>query len=193
MIHLADRSGWTFDTSGSGGFSIDVFAAEGGVVKLFDPPHKTDPKRAPIVFRYGGVGAGISTPGLKIPKLGNVIARQLAGRALNGAASATTMWNEGWIFKTPIVGARELVRDDFVGACILAEIGISTPIKGRTGSMFLVGIDPMSLAMATSPPLMLAELILGRGAPLSPRAVIFVYGDSRGLVAGGTGYIGYMR
>ena len=179
MIHLVERSQWAFDTSGSGGLSLDIFAAEGGVVKLFDPPHVTDPKRPPVVFHYGGVGVGISTPGLKIPKLGNVIARQLVGKALNGGASGTQMWHEGWIFKTPIEGSRELVRSDLTGACILAEAGISTPIKGRTGSMFLVGLDPMSLLAATSPPMMLAQIAMGRGASLAPRAVIFSYGDSR--------------
>ena len=51
----------------------------------------------------------------------------------------------------------------------------------------------MSLVLATSPPAMLAEIMLGRGALLSPKAVIFVYGASRGLVARGTGYVGYMR
>ncbi len=163
------------------------------MVKLFDPPHMTDPKRPPVVFHYGGVGVGISTPGLKIPKLGSVIARQLVGKALNGGASGTQMWNEGWIFKTPVVGSRELIRSDFTGACILAEAGISTPIKGRTGTMFLCGIDPVSLMAATSPPMLLLQIAMGRGASLSPRAVIFSYGDSRGLVAGGNAYVGYMR
>ena len=54
MIQVAERSQWEFDTSGSGGLSLDVVCAEGGVVKLYDPPHKTDKKRPPVVVHYAG-------------------------------------------------------------------------------------------------------------------------------------------
>lgn len=196
MIQLAERSAWEFDTSGSGGLSLDVVCGEGGVVKLYDPPHRTNKARPPVVFHYGGIGAGLSTPGLKIPKIGGAIARQLVGKALNGAGAATSLWNEGWIYRTVAVGSRELVRSDFVGGCLLAEAGVSTPVKGRTGTVFLVGLDPAELADLISPAMMIKDVvedaILGRGIGLAPKAVIFSWGDSRGLVAGGAAYIGYM-
>ena len=84
-----------FDTSGSLGASIDILAVEGGVIKLFDPGHRVDTRRPPVIFHYGGVGAGISTPGLKVPGLGGKMASRLVGKALNGGGSATSMWNEG--------------------------------------------------------------------------------------------------
>lgn len=187
MIHLLDRSAWTWETSGSGGFSIDVVAATGGVLKLFDPAHRE------TVFYYGGLGMGISTPGVKVPKLGSAIAKQLVGRMLNGSVAPTFLWNTGVIFRGWGVGTRELTRADFTGACILADLGVSTPIRGLVGSVFLVGIDPLSLLMSMSPPLMVAEIAMGRGAALAPKAAIFAAGDSRGLVAGGNAYLGYLR
>ena len=188
MIQLAELSKWTFKTSGSGGFSIDVVAATGGVVDLFDPNgHLTR-------LYYGGIGAGISTPGLKVPKLGTAVGKLLSGHALNASGATTGMWNEGAVFKTAIVGARELTRADFTGGAILADAGVSTPIKGLTGSLFLTGLDPFLLLQSlTNPAIAIAEIIMGRGAAIIPKAVIRVLGDSRGLVAGGNAYVGLIR
>ncbi len=188
MIHLVERSKWQFETSGSGGFSIDIVAATGGVVKIFDPAHKEQ------VFHYGGIGAGISTPGLKVPKLGSVIARQLVGRALNASGSTVAMWNTGLIYKTAMTSARELTRADFTGACILADLGFSTPFIGRVGSAFLMGMDPVGfITELTSPTRIIADTLFGDGPAIIPKAIMLILGDSRGLVAGGNAYIGYMR
>lgn len=188
MINIVERSAWTWETSGGGGFSVDVVAMTGGVMKLFNPRHQEE------VFHYGGIGAGLSTPGLKVPKLGGAIGRLLAGRALNASGASTELWNTGVIFKTAVVGRRELTRRDFQGACIMADIGVSTPIQGRTGCVFLVGIDPQMLMGFVNPatlPVTLAQVLL-RGGNIAPTAAIFSYGDSRGLVAGGNAYIGVL-
>ncbi|QYE36141.1 hypothetical protein KZX46_09495 [Polymorphobacter sp. PAMC 29334] len=188
MIHLVEASKWAFKTSGSGGFSIDIVAATGGIVELFDPTGKEQH------FYYGGVGAGISTPGLKVPKLGSVVGRLLTSRALNGSGGTTGMWNTGTVYKTAVVGNRELTRGDFTGGAVLADLGVSTPIKGLVGTVMLVGLDPlMMISLLTNPLIVLAELLLGRGPALAPKAMIDILGDSRGLVAGGNAYVGYMR
>lgn len=165
--------------------SIDVVAVSGGVLKLFDPGGKRQ------VFHFGGVGAGLSTPGLKIPKLGGIIGKLLSGRALNGSGGPTSLWNDGTVYKGAAAAHRELERSDFVGPCLMGDVGVSTPIKGRSFGFFLCGLNPQAFIALTNPALMLVDTLIGIG-PLNPRAVIIWQGDTRGLVAGGTGYAGYL-
>ena len=106
------------------------------------------------------------------------------------------MWSAGYVFRTATVGNRELVRSDFMGGCIFVEGGFSTPIKGLTGSAFLVGLDPAELSDIISPVLVMKDAamdaIQGRAVGLAPKAVILSASDTRGLVLGGTAYIGFM-
>jgi len=194
---MFERSAWTWETSGSGGVSFDFVAASGGVVKLHDPGFARDPRRPSEVFHYGAVGVGLSTPGVKIPKVGSSaatgIARWVAGHAVNGGFSLPSMRNEAVIYRTMAVGPRELTRLDFTGVCFLLEIGVSTPIIGLTGFMFLTGMTVETLAALSTPAVMAVEHLLGRDSQIAPKAVILGDGDTRGLSAGITGYVGYMR
>lgn len=185
MFFVSGPSAWRWETSGGGGISLDVVAMSGGVLKLFDPKAKRQ------VFHYGGVGAGLSTPGLKVPKLGGTIGRWLTGRSFNGSGAATSLWNDGFIMKGTAAAHRELTRADFVGPCIMGDVGISSPIKGRSFGFFLCGLNPQAFIDLTNPALMIIDTLRGVG-PLNPSAVIGWQGDTRGLVAGGTGYLGYI-
>ncbi len=122
-MYVLRRSGWEFVTSGSGGVSIDILAIEGGVVDLRDT--------ASVVqrFRFGGVGAGLSTPGIRVPRLGSSLGRLLSHRAVNGSGSITTLYNQGGVYKTGLMGERELTRGDIAGACMIVELGVSTPSR----------------------------------------------------------------
>lgn len=180
---LFERSGWTWETSGSGGFSVDVVAMTGGVMKLWNAQHNEE------VFHYGGIGGGISTPGLKVPKVGGLIGRLFSSKMLNASGAGTELWNTGVVFKTGAVGDRELIRSDFQGACIMADIGISLPDQGRTGCAFIVGMDPAVFELVD--PWKAGPALL-KGTAIVPKAVIFSFGDSRGLVAGGNAYLGYL-
>ena len=187
MIDLIARSGWTWDTSGTAGFSIDVLAMTGGLLQL------KNPSRQVVPFHFGAIGAGLSTPGVKVPGLGKGIARMLSGRALNATGAPSALSNWGVVFKTAEVGGRELHRSDFTGPAIIADIGGSLPFIGIVGTAFLLGLDALDLAALASPAIGVVELAMGHVPGFRPKAVILSAGDSRGFVAGLNGYVGYVR
>lgn len=180
-------SKWKFSTSGSAGFSLDVVAVSGGVIDFIDPDEKTES------FHFGGIGAGFGTPGIKIPKFGSFLSRIISGRFLNSSGSTTEQMNKGVLFKTGLIGERELTRSDIVGACVIAELGISLPVQGRTATVILMGMDPHYYYRSLLGPASEAEIFLtGHGSAIMPKAITWIWGDTRGLVAGGTAYVGIL-
>lgn len=54
LLILGKRSAWTFNTSGGGGFNIDVIAASAGEIILNNPVGQN------VKFHFGAIGAGLS-------------------------------------------------------------------------------------------------------------------------------------
>ena len=187
-MYILRESGWQFVTSGSAGFSIDIVAAEGGLVDLLDTENKAQR------FYFGGLGAGISTPGIKLPKSLGFLTRILSGRMINSAGSTTKQFNMGHLYKTGLIGDRKLTRADITGACVIAELGVSLPIQGRTATLMMMGMNPQYYyASLATPAMQVFDFATGHGGDITPKALMWIWGDTRGLVAGLTGYVGYLR
>ena len=140
---------------------------------------------------FAGIGAGVGTPGIKIPKLGSAIGRAIAGRLFNSSGGGTDLHNSGVIYKGAAASQRELTRADFTGACLMADIGISTPIRGQSIGCFLCGLSPMAFQALLNPLFSVVNTVFHMGW-LDPSAIILWEGDTRGLVAAGTAYRGIL-
>ena len=76
-------SQWTFETAGSAGVNVDIFAANGGELKLRDPAGQEH------AFCYGGAGVGIRA-GLKLPKFSKIELRpKQLGKAIGGTVAGS--------------------------------------------------------------------------------------------------------
>ena len=93
-----------------------------------------------------------------------------------------------------LLGDRELTRADLTSACVIAELGVSLPVQGRTITVMMMGMDPRYYYAALANPAMQAlDVLTGHGAQITPKALMWIWGDTRGLVAGATAYVGYLR
>ena len=92
------------------------------------------------------------------------------------------------------MGERELTRADLTGTCVIAELGVSLPIQGRTITVMMMGMNPRHYYAAISNPAVeMFDVLTGHGAQITPKALMWIWGDTRGLMAGATGYVGYLR
>ena len=175
-------SSWTFVTSGTGGLNIDIFAAAGGSIDFLDPSHK----QRNFHFGSAGVGAGI---GLKLPKVGKLEIRpEKLGKAIGGVVAPKVFPNAGSLYMTPFFSGHELAAADLRGLCIVIDGGAGL-LVGYSGTLMLLGIDPVRFAMQVASPIM--SLLLGQ---TEPNAVLVTRGLNAGIQAGGgvTGTIGYL-
>ncbi len=57
-----------------------------------------------------------------------------------------------------------------------------------------MGFDPQRFYAALGNPALQAfDMATGHPDAVIPKAVVWIWGDTRGLVAGATGYVGYLR
>ncbi len=96
--------------------------------------------------------------------------------------------NAGSLYMTPFFSGRELAAADLRGLCIVVDGGAGL-LVGYSGTLMLLGIDPVRFAMQVASPIM--SLLLGQ---TEPNAVLVTRGLNAGIQAGGgvTGTIGYM-
>ncbi|UOD30066.1 hypothetical protein INH39_32770 [Massilia violaceinigra] len=169
------ESSWTYETSAGGAVGVGVATVAGGMIQLKDPSGKS------IKFHYGSFGAGLSTPGLKLPhtppKL-NLMMPTIAG-------SQTYYLAKGIIFVGEGCKADELTADDFRGPCLTVDVGAGLGF-GAGGTAFLMGANPMFLTLGVPG---LPHLIA------SSSAVLITGGVNAGMQAGAgiSGGVGYVR
>jgi hypothetical protein len=170
------ESAWKFVTSSGFGVSLEV-AATGGKIVLRNPQGKE------VNFYYGAVGAGLSTPSLKLPKLGKL--------KKSGGGSAANFPSKGAVYMLSQFQGKELAESDLQGGCVFIE-GAGGLLVGAAADAMLLGGNPVWLLMATNPGL------AAQAVPpflKSCKAVLLMAGLNAGLQAsiGVTGYAGYLR
>lgn len=185
-LSIRKKSAWKFDTSGTGGVGIEFVAASGGTVVLDDPAGRE------TRFRYAAGGGGLSWGIRKVPKIGRLDTSKIDSRGISDHFSANVapepFWNHGAVYIMGGFRGDELTAEDFHGVCVVYDAGGGL-ILGYSGSVMLVGINPMGLvAMASG----VIGMLLGPG--LDPKAVILSRGWNVGPQAsvGVTGQIGFM-
>lgn len=183
MIHLTmsikKKSAWYFKTCGGAGLSIGVVSATGGWIILGDP------SQTEIRFDYGGIGGGWAW-GIKLPKIKSIKINTRAGE-LSGVASPSSFKSVGEILITTSFSRDELSRSDIQGLCAFIEAGAGL-IGGGYGTVMLLGLDPLLLAIASMPGGM--TLLLN-----SAKGMLLMSGVNVGLQAGIgiAGYFGYLH
>lgn len=187
-VTVGAKSAWEFSTFGSGGFSLGVFAAEGGLVVLKSPSSGQDE-----TFYYGGIGAGLSE-GFKIPKIGKVQINTGKG-PLTGSGGPTAFPSTGVLFLTDVLGGAELTTSDIQGPCAFTEVAGGI-IGGASACAMYIGLDPARYA-ALGPSMLVPggqglgiQFVLG-----SAKGVLLMAGLNVGLQAqiGIAGYFGYLH
>lgn len=178
-ITIKKESKWIFDTSATGGVGVGLVTGSGGLIQL------KNPAGMPVKFHYGGAGVGLSAGG-KLPKIPKVPKIDLKGKS--GSGSTTDFTSNGAVYITEAFEGDELDTDDFRGPCIFLDGGAGL-IVGYSGTAFLVGIDPIKLALAVANPVAIQL------AYASAKAVVCVRGWNTGAQAGGGVSInmGYFR
>jgi hypothetical protein len=173
-------SAWTFDGSGGGGVGLGFFAASRGTLQLKDPHGKSHQ------FGYGGVGAGISTPGVKLPKIGQLDIGKLDVSSAVGPAPFTSV---GRVFKMKsIATGSDLTVNDFKGYCVLLDVGAGV-VAGGGATAMLFGI-PLYAGGLIAVPKIGVQLFLK-----TARGLVLMAGYNVGiqLGAGVSSQIGIMR
>jgi hypothetical protein len=159
-------------------------AASGGAVTLKSPQGKE------VEFWYFGLGAGLSTPKLplpKPPKLPKLPKPFEKGTAILGPDPFPS---DGWLGITTDFEGDELAESDIRGLCCFAEIGAGAGV-GLSGTGMLLNLDPKRLPLllgAVSHPI-LPEYFFN-----SADAVLYMGGVNIGLQWGGgmSGLMGYL-
>lgn len=181
------RSAWTFNTSGTGGVGLELVAASGGTVVLNDPGGQVRN------FHYAAAGIGLSAGIRKIPKIGKLDTSRVDPRGFSdhggGNLAPQAFWNHGAVYVMDGCAHDDLTIEDFRGICAVYDAGAGL-ILGYSGSLMLVGLNPLALAVAaTAGPL--GQLL---GPSLAPRAMVLSRGWNVGpqASAGVTAQLGYM-
>ena len=169
MVTIKKESAWKFNTFGSGGASIGIFAANGGTVRL------NEPNGALHSFYYGGVGAGASF-GIKLPKIGKVQIETKKG-PVTGTVGPTPFPSKGQLYVTENFSGEELSTSNIRGLCAFIDVGGGLLI-GYSGVAMLLNLNPLWLAAAPGSPIAM-QLFLG-----SADAVLMMSGPNVGVQAG---------
>jgi hypothetical protein len=121
-MFIRRKSAWTFNTSSTGGASLDIFAAGGGALKLADPKGKD------VVLHYAAAGFGLGV-GLKTP--GNI----------NGSLTPGSFPNAGAVYILDSFGGYDdLERSDLTGACLVFEAAGGI-FGGASAAVMLLGLS----------------------------------------------------
>ncbi|WP_425230781.1 hypothetical protein [Sphingomonas sp.] len=169
-MFLIHDSAWTFDTSAGAGAGLGVVVASGGMVRL------KDPGGTPISFYFGGIGAAISTPSLRIPKIPKIKFPGWKAPSAAAAGSTPDFKSYGVVYRKSMFGTKELVADDFRGACIYCE--------GGAGLIGGISVDIMFFGASTA----IAAAVAGATAGLGVGAALVA--SSNGILAWGGVNIG---
>jgi hypothetical protein len=186
-LGIKKSSGWTFETSGSGGASLGgaslgVVAASGGKIVLKSPAGKLEE------FYFGGAGVGLSG-GVKIPKIGKIEIPTSKG-PVGGNVGPTSMPSKGSVYLTGSCEGEELTTSDFKGACAWVELSGGV-IAATSVIALLAGMNPVYLPLAINPLSSTVGTVLMVN---SAKAVVLMVSTSLGIQAqsGVVGYGGYM-
>ncbi len=180
-------SRWNYVTGNGGSATVAVFAAGGGSITLQGPDESTE------VLRYGGLGAGLGL-GARLPRFGK-IELKVRGQSVGGAGAVEALPSRGIVLAAESVGARELTREDFNGACVYAEGGLGL-VAGGSGTAMLFGLDAAELALLIAAMSNPAGQVLAYGLKQrvlrSAKGAIFFAGVNVGAQAGGgvAGFVG---
>lgn len=124
-MFIAEKSRWTYETSGSLGAGYGIYAGEIGELVLKDP----DGNEVKLKYGGGGVGPGI---GVKVPKsVGRFVQRFISNfveRELSGGVGPFSFTSSGTIYRTRWCPHPELQHDD-LGAAACLERSISVWLK----------------------------------------------------------------
>lgn len=162
---IKKASAWSFDTFGSSGANVGVFAGSLGTVVLKNPQGKS------VNFWYGGFGAGLGF-GLKLGKL------KIKLRA-SANVGPTAFRSTGKLYILDNLDHDELSKSDIQGPCAFFEVGGGL-IGGGSGTAMLVGLDPKFLPMLTNP--LLTQVLVNSG-----KGLLLMAGFNVGMQAGGGG------
>lgn len=180
-------SDWLYVTGNGGSATVAVFAGGGGTITLSRPDGGQE------VLRYGGLGAGIGV-GAKLPRFGKINLK-VRGQSVGGAGAVEALPATGIVYAAESIGARDLVRDDFNGACLYVEGGGGI-VAGASGTAMLFGLNAADLALLiaamSSPAGQIVSYGLVRRVLSSARGVIFFAGVNAGAQAGAgvAGFVG---
>ena len=181
-MFVAERSRWTYDTSGSVGAGYGIYAGEIGELVLKDPQgHEVDLK-----YGGGGVGPGI---GVKLPKVAKRFVQRFmddfVGHEMSGGVGPFSFTSSGTVYRTRWCQHDELTREDLQGGCMFGEVNIGL-LKSRTATIFLLGMNLaalMRLVQASLPP-------IDDITHIPPRAIILAKGTGLGVGIGADIYAG---
>jgi hypothetical protein len=134
---IKKESKWKFDTFGTFGGGMGFVAGSSGTIVLDDPTGKR------VDFWFRGIGAGLSTPRIKI---GN-FKMETPGSLTVGPTVAPSM---GKLFVLYNLEKDELDQSDIKGPCMFFEAGGGLGV-GVSGTMMFVGLDPWFIPFLLSP------------------------------------------
>ena len=180
-------SDWLYVTGNGGSATVAVFAGGGGTITLRRPDGGDE------ILRYGGLGAGIGV-GAKLPRFGKIDLK-VRGQSVGGAGAIEALPATGIVYAAESIGARDLARDDFNGACLYVEGGGGI-VAGASGTAMLFGLNAADLALLIAAMSTPAGQVLAYGMSRrvlsSARGVIFFAGVNVGAQAGGgvAGFVG---
>jgi len=182
-------SEWQYVTGNGGSATVAVFAGGGGTITLRRPDGGNE------VLRYGGLGAGVGF-GAKLPRFGKIDLK-IRGQSVGAAGAVEALPATGIVFAAESIGARELTREDFNGACLYVEGGLGL-VAGASGTAMLFGVSAADLALLiaamSNPAGQMVAFGLAQRVIASAHGVIFFAGVNVGAQAGGgvAGFVGGM-
>lgn len=186
------ESKWTYETAANGGVGVEFVLAAGGVIWLLDP------QRQEHSFRYGGIGVGLSTPKVKIPRVPLRSLPPIRGRGVTAGGAATAFPSTGKVYMAPGFHGQELAEDDFRGGTLFldgaAALGMGIGVAAG-GTAMLLGMNSLQLALGLSSPAM--SLVLANVISNAP-AVLLMAGAAAGITGsnigiGGGILVGYVH
>ncbi|RKR36705.1 hypothetical protein [Paraburkholderia sp. BL17N1] len=181
MISLR-KSGWSFNTSATGGLGIELLSISGGKIILDDPQKQSHD------FSYFGFGIGYSRglPKIKLPPI------PILNREMSGTGSTKDFTSDGVLYMTSYFHRQELSTSDIKGATIYFDGGAGL-LAGYGESIMLLGINTELIAPWLVNPGIFANMAK-KALDCAP-AVLLLAGEAEGLIAGGglSAMIGHLQ
>lgn len=174
-------------TGNGGSATVAVFAGGGGTVTLQRPDGGNQ------VLRYGGLGVGLGF-GARLPRFGKIDLK-VRGQSVGGAGAVEALPSTGIVFAAESIGARDLSREDFNGACLYVEGGLGV-VAGGSGTAMLFGLNAAELALLfaamSSPAGQVIAYGMSQRVLKTAKGAIFFAGVNVGAQAGGgaAGFVG---
>lgn len=190
MLNIKRRSDWTFDTSAGGGVGLGLLGLERGAFYLTPPRHQGEVQ----CFNYEAIGLcagfGVKTFN-KIPLIGKAPVLQLPFSrtlALTGNGAPAAAPSRGVVVVTRNCKTNDLVRNDFLGLCVFAEI-FAGFVAGGSVYAFYFGIPAYKLPIAGASAFVGA---LPAGLLYSAKGLLLMGGFNFGLQSGfvASGFLG---